>query len=321
VHENVPRWESTGKITVSGIEVSCFDDAEAAAEANTDNTVAGEAASNDMVVGYYAQSWGGAFVGPEDTNMGICFNGYESVDEAISQCTQVVDTLQPVKWISIGGNGDPNGKITADVLSNAASSADTFITAGYTGVLFDAEMVEGTNEALTAGFSSASETLVGKGLQVGVTTSHSGPFQVTGGADAATLVKGWVADPNMAVLSPQLYSADLAITSPEFDTTSSCTACTWDIWKGSAGAFAPSIVDASQYDATSTYFNDNFGIQTQGYIIFPGSSPGPAPSGNDKMCGASWDDANSDCSKACPGGTDAECDSGQSCWGDITGCA
>ncbi|CAK0799420.1 unnamed protein product [Prorocentrum cordatum] len=249
--------------------------------------------------------------------MGICFNGYEDVDTAISECTKEVGTLQPAKWLSIGGNGAPHGVITPDVLSSAASSGDTIIAAGYAGVIFDVEVAVGTNDALVSGFTSASQTLTSKGLQVGVTTSHSGPVEVSGGADAATLVKCWVADPNMAVLSPQLYTTGEEDT-PDFDTTASCSACTWELWQGSSGAFAPSIVTASQYDEVSTYFSSEHGITTGGYIQWQ-QSPSPAPDAS-KMCGATWDEASSKCSKSCPGGLDGECDQGQKCWGGISAC-
>ncbi|CAK0822382.1 unnamed protein product [Prorocentrum cordatum] len=130
-----------------------------ATHADTGNSTASSSANgsaNGGVAGYRAWSWSAAFVGPEDTNMGICFNGYEDVDTAISKCTKEVGTLQPAKWLSIGGNGDPYGIITPDVLSRAASSGDTIIAAGYAGVIFDVEVAVGTNDALVSGFTSAS---------------------------------------------------------------------------------------------------------------------------------------------------------------------
>jgi len=287
------------------------------ANGNGNSIASGSAndAANGDVAGYYAWSWSSDGVGPDDTNMGICFNGYEDVDTAISECTNVASSATwPATWLSIGGNGDPHGTITPDVLSSAASSGDTILAAGYDGVIFDVEVVVGTNDALVSGFTSASQALTSKGLKVGVTTSHSGPTGVTGGADAATLVKGWVADPNMALLSPQLYTTGQEDT-PEFVTTATCSDCTWELWQGSIGAFAPSIVTASQYEEVQTYFSSDHGITTQGYIQWQ-QSPSSAPvAGN--FCGSDFSGASA-CSQSCPGGMDSECLDGQACFGDVS---
>mmetsp|Transcript_170893 Transcript_170893/g.543047 ORF Transcript_170893/g.543047 Transcript_170893/m.543047 type:complete len:378 (+) Transcript_170893:80-1213(+) len=270
----------------------------------------------DEIKGYYAWEWSSSWAGPSGTNLGICCNGYSEVATALSKCTKTVSTLDEVKWISIGGNGENgHGIITPSVLATAGGSASKFSTAGFTGVMFDVEVVEGTNDDLTAAFTSAIQHLKIAGLQVGITTSHSGPVTASGGCDAATLVKAWVVDANLDIISPQLYStgAELA---PEFATTSSCPACTWSLFQGSKAKFAPSIVEASQYDATQIYFADQ-SITTAGYIQWK-QTDSPTTT---NWCGTSFEDASSACSTSCPGGTDAECGGGdQHCFADVTHC-
>ena len=74
-------------------------------------------------------------------------------------------------------------------------------------------------------------------------------------------------DANIDILSPQLYSSGYE-TSPDFAETSSCVAygCTWNLYENSKASFAPSIVTADQYAASTTYFASNYNIRTNGYI-------------------------------------------------------
>ena len=105
------------------------------------------------------------------------------------------------------------------------------------------------------------------GLVTVVTTSHSAPYECDTTADAVNLVKAWVVDTNLDIISPQLYSSGYE-TSPEFAETSSCQAagCTWNLYKGAHAKFVPSIVKSTQYATVVSYFKQNYGITCQGYI-------------------------------------------------------
>eukprot|EP00660_Eupelagonema_oceanica_P009351 gene9351-13484_t len=85
-------------------------------------------------------------------------------------------------------------------------------------------------------------------------------------SDAVALVKAWAKDANIDVLSPQLYSTGREA-APEFAETNSCkdAGCTWSLYAGALPAFAPSIVDASQYPAVESWFA-SAGITARGYF-------------------------------------------------------
>ena len=77
----------------------------------------------------------------------------------------------------------------------------------YDGVMFDVEEVVGPASTMVPLFGEAFAAIKKRGLLVGVTTSHSAPYQTDEPADAVAFVKAWVADPRIDVLSPQLYSS------------------------------------------------------------------------------------------------------------------
>lgn len=115
-------------------------------------------------------------------------------------------------------------------------------------------------------FAKAFEACKAANLSVGVTVSHSAPYQTDTPTDAVALVKAWAADPNIDILSPQLYSSG-SEPAPEFDATNSCkeAGCTWQLYVGSKAAFAPSIVDPSHLAAVKQFFAP-LGITPAGYF-------------------------------------------------------
>jgi len=100
-----------------------------------------------------------------------------------------------------------------------------------------------------------------------VTVSHSAPYETDTPADAVALMNAFVADTNIDMLSPQLYSSGTE-TSPDYAETSACKSagCTWDLYKNAKAQFVPSIVNADQYDAVKTYFASTYSISVTGYI-------------------------------------------------------
>ena len=164
----------------------------------------------------------------------------------------------------------PTGQFTPANLKAATTSNSTqsIKAAGYNGVMFDAEEVIGDAPSVVSAFKAAFAACKAAGLKVGVTTSHSAPYATDTPEVAVALIKAWTADPNIDVLSPQLYSSG-SETAPQFDETSNCKAagCTWDLYKNCKAAFAPSIVDASQLAAVQTYFTgNNLGIKVGGFF-------------------------------------------------------
>ena len=78
---------------------------------------------------------------------------------------------------------------------------------------------------------STFQALKDRSLFVGVTTSHSGPFDTDTPQIAVDLVKYWISEPNIDFLSPTLFSTGTEST-PDFEETNFCQSagCTWKLW-------------------------------------------------------------------------------------------
>lgn len=115
---------------------------------------------------------------------------------------------------------------------------------GYGGIVYDIEGVDGDCVQLFEESFIAAKAL---GLEVIVTTSHSGPYDMNG-VEATKLVKAWVKSRNIDYISPQLYSHGKE-EQPEFAETNNCKAdgCLWTVYMGTIPKFVPSIVDATHF--------------------------------------------------------------------------
>lgn len=134
--------------------------------------------------------------------------------------------------------------------------------------MFDVEEVQGSAVTTVPAFAAAFRACKAASLKVGVTVSHSAPYQTDTPAVAVALVRAWVADPTIDVLSPQLYSSGQE-PKPQFDETKNCkdAGCSWSLYKGARAAFAPSIVDGTQFAAVQEYFAAApYSISTAGYF-------------------------------------------------------
>lgn len=65
----------------------------------------------------------------------------------------------------------------------------------YIGILFDVEVCEGPSAGLIAGFDAAIDAAKKAGLIVGITSSHSAPYQTDTPQIAIDIVKSWVSNP------------------------------------------------------------------------------------------------------------------------------
>lgn len=177
-----------------------------------------------------------------------------------------------MKLLSLGG-GNAAGQFTVDSLRDIGTkeSASAISAAGYDGVMFDVEEVIGPSNATIPAFSTAFATLKQAGFVIGVTISHSAPYATDIPQDAVDLMKAFVADENIDIFAPQLYSSGEEA-APVFDETAQCVdeGCTWDIFKGMAASatFAPSIVQDSHYAPTIEYFKANHSIDVHGYFVW-----------------------------------------------------
>ena len=275
--------------------------------------------SDDLTVGYWAYSWSIYQYGPKNQTMGICFGGYQTAEDCLTYCLPVVSkicsgsTVPCTKWLSIGG-----GTVTMDesVLMGTVSLAASISQAGFDGIIFDAESIV-QNTDIVAAFQQTTAALKAANFSVGVTTSHSGP-NACSNCIAGDLVSAWVADPNIDILSPQLYTSGDTL---ELEPTANCQSddppCTWNLWEKSIAPFVPSIPYADNFSVAQDYFLANYSITFGGYIQWKESYNGVTT----YWCGSTWTDAAENCYKECPSQQPSDCDEGQSCYQSITTCS
>eukprot|EP00948_MAST-09A_sp_MAST-9A-sp1_P003000 g3000.t1 len=234
--------------------------------------------SSPIVKGYYSWNWGKGSSGPSSVNpgdveIGVAFTGLIDVENAIKAYTPGASwccpELKGETFLSLGG-GNAAGQFTKSALESIQANLNLVKKANYSGIILDVEEVSGSASDLIPLFQSIFKNAKALQLRTAVTTSHSAPYQCDSSDDAIALVKAWVADKNLDIISPQLYSSG-SESSPEFATTASCTpGCGWNLYETFQGIFAPSIVDPSQYSATVEYFQShpNNGINVGGYFMW-----------------------------------------------------
>jgi len=239
--------------------------------------VAGVSASNSSILpneilGYYSWNWGAGSTGPSGANMGCAFTGLIDVDQAIAQYSEgaawCCPTLLGQKIITLGG-GNSAGLFTEATLTTLSAKADAIKAAGYVGVMYDVEEVQGPSSTMAPLFSKSFQAMKSAGLLVMVTTSHSAPYQCDTAQDAVDILKAWCADGNLDVISPQLYSSGRE-SQPELVPTNSCkdAGCTWDLYANCKAQIAPSIVEPSHYAPSKAFFQQRISRTTNGYFMW-----------------------------------------------------
>jgi len=220
--------------------------------------------TESQIIGYYSWGWQGGSQGPRGANVGIAFTGLIDVTQAISGYT--TPALHGETYCSIGG-GNAGGIFTVTAINKITSACKSgAFKQKYHGICYDVEIVKGSSSSVVSAFRESFAACKSAGLKVFVTTSHSAPYDTETPQVAIDLVKSWVADSNIDILSPQLYSSGEE-RSPELAETNSCkkAGCTWDLWKNSKAIFAPSIVSASQYEAARTGLSQ---LNMGGYVVW-----------------------------------------------------
>lgn len=220
--------------------------------------------SESQVIGYYSWGWQGGSQGPPGANLGVAFTGLIDVATAISGYT--TPSLHGEKYCSIGG-GNAGGIFTTSAISKITAACKSGAFKGkYSGICYDIEIVKGSSSSVVSAFRESFAACKSSGLKVFVTTSHSAPYATDTPQVAVDLVKSWVSDSNIDILSPQLYSSGQE-RSPELAETNSCKAagCTWDLWKNAKAIIAPSIVSANQYEAARSGLAQ---LNMGGYVVW-----------------------------------------------------
>ena len=142
-------------------------------------------------------------------------------------------------------------------------------TSDWDGVMFDIEDLSGSSSELTEAFANAFAAVQSCGLSVSITTSHNAPFATDDPQTAVDLVTQWLTDPNVDMISPQMYTSGNE-DSPVLATTSTCHSanppCDWSAYQGTSKKIVPSIVDSTHLAAVTQFFSDK-GIDTQNSFV------------------------------------------------------
>ena len=212
--------------------------------------------ADHLTVGYYSFSWTPGGGPPPGNTIGIAFSGSGTVSAALQAGPAAGALAGTTRYLALGG-GNKHGVLSVAMLSDFVSSIPAISGAGFNGVCFDVEETHDETQmilAMEAAFASCREA----GLRVMVTTSHSAP--VTSSAPSA-IVASWVANSNIDILSPQLYTTGKE-ESPMFDTSGGVA---WSSWQGARAVILPSLVDGSHYASTKAFFSSQ-GISIGGYV-------------------------------------------------------
>jgi hypothetical protein len=238
---------------------------------------------SSTIKGYYSPTWTtpAGSVGPDGATDGVEFSGWPTLKKALDTYANSGAPAIPStqnRWISIGG-GEDTGILKTDGLKTLKTDIETKGSAGFTGIhgiCYDIEKTEGDLADLKDAFKNVFQATVDAGLKAMITVSHSAPYQTKdkdGKKDASIsvgLMKAFLADTNVSIISPQLYSSGKE-TEPEWAETDSCKAkgCTWKLYKDKAHSnlvIAPSIVEHSQYSSVSDQCSTKFGKACGGFF-------------------------------------------------------
>ena len=201
--------------------------------------------------------------------MSIAFTGFSSISQAIqgydTDASWCCPELTGNTILSLGG-GNAAGRFTPQVVEDITKYIGDVKAAGYAGVAYDIELVYANASVMAPLFAKSFKAAKEAGLIVVVTMSHSAPYYTESPEDAVALVKSWVQDDNIDIISPQLYSSGHE-SGPILDETFTChtAGCTWLQFVGMKPKFMPSIVDASHFEATNNFFRQ--AVPVDGYFI------------------------------------------------------
>lgn len=209
--------------------------------------------------GLYKWTWSGASsIIPLNTNLVVAFSGWADPSRALSDSLSVYSNLVGLKFISIGG-GNSNGYLTSQVLNQLNNLMNTGSFSAYDGICYD---IEEGDSGLAGAFSTSFAIAKSKGLKVLVTVSHSAPYGI---GDKIQLMSSFFTNPNIDILSPQLYTSGYE-TSNDY----SFSGVPWSSYANAVAFVVPSLVSASMLADAQAFFLDNSRSGTsfaiQGYI-------------------------------------------------------
>ena len=203
--------------------------------------------------GYYWKSWLSSKP-PAGINLGVCFSGWISISDVLTNCNKIKARLPGRKFLSFGG-GTSSGRWSLLALNNLDNGIRRKQLAGWQGIVYD---IEEGDSGLAPAFARSFANAKANGLTVLVTISHSQPYGIS---DATTLMKSFFSNSNIDYLSPQLYT-----TGSEKGNDYTAIGTAWNAYRSSKAKLVPSVVLGSRdYPAAQKYFAQHR-IKTFGFM-------------------------------------------------------
>ena len=266
----------------------------AAQKTKQSHQMLGAALKSGTVQGLWWWTWGN---GPSandqaNANMVIAFSGWPDFSNAYLSAANIKPAMDklaqnPIKFLALGGGND-NGDWTVAGLTQLIKDF-TVPTAidpkkpqilttpeqkltGWDGIAFDIEQGNGDSAAaLLPLFQQAFALVKGLNKRVLVTTSHSAPYgfpnsYTTDPTDNRTLQLAFLKDPNIDMLSPQLYTDGTVLeTSP---TGLNQPVVGWNEYNTNKQVIPsiPKVFAATNDTAAATTFMNSITINPGGYI-------------------------------------------------------
>ena len=185
------------------------------------------------------------------------------------------------QFVSLGGgaNAPP---WTVEMASIGIEEIEKVKAAGFTGICFDIEAVDGRDE-LIAAFEETFARCRNAGVQVFITTSHSAPYESVPDKTRFDIVDAWAKSDNVDYFSPQLYTQGSEST-PDFTeaTGAGGVSVEWGRFKNMKAKFVPSIVSELGVEDCKTYFAGK-GVHLDGFVLW-GQVPDISGTSGDDMC-------------------------------------
>jgi len=220
------------------------------------------------IIGYYSWTWQGSY-GPPNANVEVVFSGGESVSSVISSwesssAASIHTSSNVQKWITLGGGSTKWSSSYIQKLINNKSQFHDASSKGFSGILFDIEIVTEASSTLIPLLTSLFSAVKSEGMIAGVSIpywahDHLYPDH---GSDSVAYVKFFLSSASgLDVVSPQMYETGheqypILTQTPE-----------WKDWSGSSAKIIPSVVRHTQYPSVSYFFN-LYGVHTDGFLAW-----------------------------------------------------
>lgn len=171
-----------------------------------------------------------------------------------------------------GGNQNGAWDLTRVQYTGSQSNLNAVIGLGYDGIVLDLEeYVTGSQPVSVQDWNVLFTAIKAAGLLCIITISHFSPYGFPA-QNAQDLVASMLQNPNIDILSPQLYTLG---NEKQNDWTGYS-----DIWRNSVPAVAPVIVYASYYDQLGSNSVTAYLPNAKGYFQWADNDqppPGPTP--------------------------------------------